>query len=233
MLRVAVRSLLAALACVPVAALAGGGCASGGGTGIPVADPGALAAEVRAATGAEDPYRIRFRWQYGDEKGRLSGDGVARINPPDRFRLDLFTPGEGSMAVALADDSLSTLGEIEDLRLPSAPFLYAMAGLLRPGSELPAEGYRTDGDAILVYEMPDGARRSFFLEGKRLARVEERSGSRVTQRIRLEWDAEGRWPSQAEYRDLVTPRRVRWTLEEARREPKRFPLEIYDLATPR
>lgn len=223
---------MAALTCLPGAALLGG-CASGGGTGPPLPDPASLAAQVRAETGAEDPYRIRFRWQYGDERGRLSGDGVARVNPPDSFRLDLFSSGEGSMAVALSDDSLSTLGEIDDLRLPSAPFLYAMAGLFRPGAAGPAEGYRRDGGAVLVYETADGSRRSFFLEGERLMGLEERSGSRVTQRIRLEWSGEGRWPSQAEYRDLVAPRRVRWELEEARREPARFSSEIYDLSTPR
>lgn len=205
-------------------------CAAAAGAGPPLTDPAATAGRLRAATGAEAPARIRFRWEYGDEQGRLRGDGVARVNPPDSFRLDLFTSGEGSMAVALTDDSLSTLGEIEDLELPTAPFLYAMAGLFRPGRTEIVEGFRTEAGSVLSFEEANGRRRTFTFEDERLVRLEERAGGRVTQRITIAWDEDGDWPRAAEYRDLEAPRRVEWRLEEAVEEPSRFPAEIFELA---
>lgn len=207
-----------------------GACVSAARTGPPLADPAAEAERLRAGTGAEVPARIRFRWEYGDEQGQLRGDGVARINPPDSFRLDLFTSGEGSMSVALAADSLATLGRIEDVELPTPPFLYGMAGVFRPGAADPVDGYRTEAGSVLVYEAADGRRRAFTVDDGRLVRVEERVDGRVTQRIVVSWTGSGRWPGRAEYRDLERPRRVEWHLEEEVPEERRFPTEIFQLA---
>lgn len=231
MLRSWTKVLVTLLPALPLGAAVVGGCASAGGGGAPLADPAGTVGRLRAETGAQAAARIRFRWEYGDPKGRLRGDGVARVNPPDSFRLDLFTSGEGSMAVALTDDSLSTLGEIEDLELPTAPFLYAMAGLFRPGPSGPAEGFRTGTGVVLAFETPNGRRRTFTFEGDRLVRLEERAGGRTTQRIALSWEGDGDWPRSADYRDLETPRRVEWRLEEAVGEPSRFPAEIFELGT--
>ncbi|MFQ5678657.1 MAG: hypothetical protein ACE5HP_04290 [Gemmatimonadota bacterium] len=215
-----------------VAAGLGTGCASGGESGPLLENPASVARRLEEETGASRPARIRFRWEYGDENGRLRGDGVARINPPDSFRLDLFTTGEGSMAVTLTADSLATLGEIEDVRLPPPPFLYAMAGVFRPGGSASVAGHGSREDAVLEFAEPGGRRLVFFVEAGRLARLEERSEGRVTQRIRVRWGGSGKWPQRAEYRDLVSPRRVRWTLQEEAEEPIGFPAEIYDLSRP-
>lgn len=227
------RAAVTACACWMALLLAwgaGGGCASAGGPGAPLADPAATAERLRSATGAEEPQRIRFRWEYGDEQGRLRGDGVARINPPDSFRLDLFTSGEGSMAVALAADRLSSLGQIEDVELPEAPFLYAMAGAFRPGPEASLEGGRGSADeASLAFVAPGGRTWVFGFEGERLVRLEERDGGRVSQRISVSWGEGGSWPRSAEYRDLRRPRRVEWHLEEAVTEPARFPADLFAL----
>ena len=61
----------------------------------------------------------------------MRGDGLARFNPPDSLRIDLFTSGDVAMAVASAGGRLTSLGEIEDLELPPRPFMFAMAGLFR------------------------------------------------------------------------------------------------------
>lgn len=221
-------------------------------TGPPVDDPAALADGVAAASGPAAPSRIRFRWEYADDKGRLAGEGVARVNPPDSFRLDLFSSAEGSMAAALVDGRLSTLGQIEDVELPAPPFLYGMAGLFRPGATQPAEGFRVDGDVVLVYRVSEGTERRVRLREGRIIEMEERDGRRTLRRIRVSWpetpapadgpaEAEGgaedapegqppgAWPVEAEYRDHVAPSRVRWTLEESRTEEAPFPGEIYDL----
>ena len=210
--------------------LVGAGCAgSGVSEGPPLPDPAASALEARRATGVAEPSEVRFRWEYGDEGGRLRGDGVARVNPPDSFRLDLFTTGEGSMAVALTGDRLATLGRIEDVELPEPPFMYAMAGVFRPGPGAPVRGRRSDGGRVLVYEAGAGRTRSYRLDGGgRLVSLEERSDGRVVRRIELTWPETGRWPARAEYREFGAPRRVAWSLEEIRRT-ERFARDIYAL----
>ena len=208
------------------------GCASAPETGPPLENPASVAEERIAATGAEGPWRVRFRWEYGDPGGTLRGDGVGRINPPDRFRLDFFTTGEGSMAAVFEGRELSTLGQIEDVRLPDPPFLYAMAGLFRPGADAPVAGYRSDGGRTLVYEVGDETRRYRF-EGGRLQRMVARRDGRVVREITLGWKAgQGPWPAEAEYRDRVTPSRVRWVLEDAEPQEEPYPDDIYDLDAP-
>ena len=133
------------------------------------------------------------------------------------------------MSVALTDDSLTTLGQIEDVELPAPAFMYAMAGLFRPGPGSPAEGSTTGTSSTLAFDAPDGRRRLYVFEGERLLRLEEWIGARVTQRIRISWEDGRSWPSSAEYRDFERPRRVEWHLEDVYDEPTRFPAEIFRL----
>lgn len=133
------------------------------------------------------------------------------------------------MSVALTDDSLATLGQIEDVELPTPPFLYAMAGLFRPGPVAPAEGSGTESGSTLAFDATDGRRRLYVFEDERLSRLEERVDGRVTQRIAISWEDGRPWPTSAEYRDFERPRRVEWHLEEAVEEPTRFAPEIFRL----
>lgn len=182
-------------------------------SGPPIADPGATAARLLEASGGQRPAFVRFEWAYGDRRGDVDGDGAARFNPPDSLRLDLFTSGEVAMAVALADDALTSLGEIEDIEIPPRSFLFAMAGLFRPDPGVPPRGFEADGDTVLVYG-PEARRLYFWADGGRLVRVEERDHGRLRRRVELTWDGASEWPSEAEFRDLEEPSRVRWTTTE-------------------
>lgn len=216
----------AALACAAVV-----GCATGGRApaGPPLSDPAAAAAEARRASVPDRPHRVRLSWDYTDPRGPVSGDGVLRYNPPDSIRLDLFAPGDASMSVALAGDGLRSVGQIEDVRLPPPPFLYASAGLFRPGASSPARGYRSDGDRVLLYGIRAGDTLSFRLRDGRVRRVEERRDGRLVREVELTWTGEGAWPASAEYRDRERESRARWEMEEARPEGEPFPREIFDL----
>ena len=217
------RASAAALALAAIA-----GCAKQVRTGPPIADPEIVAARVREATGPPGAFRLRFDWQYADEHGQLSGEGVARYNPTDSLRLDLFAPGDASMSVSLTPSGLTTLGEIEEVRLPGPVFLYAMAGIFRPGSTSPGRGFLTDSSQVLVF--PVGSDSLFaYVRGSRVLRLEERRAGRVRQRIEVSWDGFGVWPRSAEYRDFVESRRVRWELTEATEALTRHAAEIYDL----
>lgn len=195
-------------------------------TGPPIADPGVAAAHWLARSGAEEPSLVRFEWSYGDRRGSVDGDGAARYNPPDSLRLDLFTSGEVAMAVALAGERLSSLGQIEDIEVPPRSFLFAMAGLFRPEPGATPRGFEADGDTVLVYG--DEPRLYFFARGGRLSKVEERRQGRLTRKVELQWGT-GPWPAEAEYRDLDEHSRVRWTVGESRIEEAPYPSDIYEL----
>lgn len=195
----------------------------------PLSDPAALADRHRAAV-PESPYRVRLAWEYTDPRGPVSGEGVLRYTPPDSLRLDLFGPGDGSMAVALAGSGLRSAGQIEDVRLPPPPFLYASAGLFRPGSASLREGYRTESREVLVYPADGPGTLHFFFRGPQLRRVEERREGRVVRELTIEWPEDGGpWPDRAEYRDRLEESRARWETEEAVPVEEPFPRDIYEL----
>lgn len=212
-----------------VLAVVAGGCAAAGPEpGTPMEDPALAAERLKERSTVAAPALVRFRWEYADRQGRLSGDGVARVNPPDHFRLDLFSSAEGSLAASLVDSRLATLGQIEDVELPPPGFLYAMAGVFRPGAELPSAGYRSEAEEVLEYRTEGGLRRYRFREG-RLVSLEESDGRRSLRRIESSWTVEGPWPEAAEYQDRVAPSRVRWELVESRTAEEPFPSDIYEL----
>lgn len=217
-----------------LAALAG--ASSGCGRGAPVrhslrGEPGELAARARDAAAERAPARVRFRWDYADERGPLRGEGVARFNPPDSLRLDLFGAGESSMSAALVGDRLQTVGSVENLQLPPPAFLFATAGIFRPPEGRPAEAYAAGGLEVLAYRLPAGRERRYYLRGSRIERVVEAEDGRVVRRLEVRWsEGEGGWPSGAEYEDRERRRRARWGLEEVRRLGSPFPPEIFILS---
>ncbi len=215
--------------------LVASGCSTAIETGLPLEDPDALTRRAMARRGAESATLLRFDWRYGDRQGQVSGDGVGRFNPTDSIRLDLFAPGDVGMAVALTTAGLSVLGEIEDIELPPLPFLYAMAGIFRPGASEPVGGYEgTDGGDILVFKTPSGSRIYYFVTPElRLSRVEEQLEGRTIRRLEITWPDPGQpatWPKKAEYRDFGAPNRVRWDLNTSKDVPEGFPPHIYDLS---
>lgn len=221
------RSLLVTAQVILTASL----CACGAGLqrGEPLANPGEMAVAAVSSTGTTDPVRVVFEWEYADDRGRLRGDGAARVNPPDRFRLDLFSTAEGSMRAALVEGVLAVSGQIEDVQLPPPAFLYAMTGVFRPGVGEPTEGFRSADLDVLAYPADGSGVRYFYFRSGRLLRVEEREGSRMRRRIELEWGDEPAWPREARYRDDVTPSVVRWELQRVIPQEERFSNDIYDI----
>lgn len=211
-------------------AAAASGCAAGAASGPPLADPAAAARHLSEASVPAHPARLRFQWEYADRRGPTRGDGVGRYNPPDSLRLDLFGVGEASMAVALTGDGLRSLGKLENVQLPPAPFLYATAGLFHPPEGSPDRGFRTDSGEVLVYHVPNGVERQYVVRSGRLVRVEDLRDGRTLRRLDITWPkGAATWPAGAEYRDLVTPSRARWKLDEATNDEERYPAHIFDL----
>lgn len=173
------------------------------------------------------PASLRFDWTYSDRRGSVDGQGVARYNPPDSLRVDLFTSGDVAMAVAVAGGEVRSLGEIEDIEVPELPFVYAMAGLFRPG-EGTVEAYVVGSDSVMVYA--SGSSRLYFrVRGARLHRVEEKHRGRTVKRVELKWNEGEHWPDRAEYRDFGVHSRIRWDLGEITNPRESHPASIYAL----
>ena len=204
------------------------GCVSAIESGPPISNPADLAARVGSETGAAVPVTLRFDWRYADRRGDIGGDGVGRYNPPDSLRVDLFTSGDVAMAIAVADGQLRSLGEIEDVEIPGLEFVYAMAGLFRPG-DAQADGFVAGADSVLVYGGGPDRKVYFYVRDGQLRRVEERVRGRTVQRVNLEWEGATSWPSEAEYRNLSEHSRVRWRVEEITEHEESHPAHAYDL----
>lgn len=223
----------AAAGTVALAAAVAGCAGAGAASGPPLSNPAEVAASMRDAGGPDAPHRLEIAWEYTDERGPVSGDGVVRYNPDDSLRLDLFGPGGGSMSVALTESGLRSEGQIREVRVPPPPFLYASAGIFRPGPTAPERGYRSGEARVLVYAAGEGGEMRFHLEDDRLVRVAEVRDGRVLREAVLEWsDGASSWPSSAEYRDRTEDSRARWTIEEVSVADGRFPSDIYDLPPP-
>jgi hypothetical protein len=205
-----------------------GACAAAIESGPPIAHPVDFATQVGNRSGSDVPATLRFEWRYADRRGDVAGQGVGRYNPPDSLRIDLFTSGDVAMAVAVAEGELRSLGEIGDIEIPGLPFVYAMAGLLRP-DVTPPEAYVAGADSVLVYPAADDTRTYFFVRNGRLRRVEERHSGRTVQRVNVEWNDSGAWPAEAEYRHLLERNRVRWEMGEITNQTESHPARIYDL----
>lgn len=204
------------------------GCVSAIESGPRIANPADLAARVGDETGAAVPVTLRFDWRYADRRGDIGGDGVGRYNPPDSLRVDLFTSGDVAMAIAVADGQLRSLGEIEDVEIPGLEFVYAMAGLFRPG-DAKADGFVAGADSVLVYGGGPNRKVYFYVRDGQLRRVEERVRGRTVQRVNLDWEDGSSWPSEAEYRNLSEHSRVRWRVEEITIHEESHPAHAYDL----
>lgn len=125
--------------------------------------------------------KIVFHWSYRDREFRASGDGAARISPPDSVRLDLFV-GEGVSggAAVLIDQQLRTSGDrkVRDY-LPPVPLLWASLGRLSvpPARDTTA---RVAGDTLRVDIGHDPRWRGIFI-GDTLHRLELIDGDRIRQ----------------------------------------------------
>ncbi len=204
-------------------------CGGGFERGAPIPDADGIALRLREATGAAGPTHVVFQWEYADERGNFRGDGSARVNPPDLFRLDLFGSGEGAMQVTLVGGELATTGDLEDIELPTSVFLYAMAGVFRPGPGAPLAAFRSRDLEVLEYGGGQGTNRYFFVSGDRLSRVEERRDGRLERRIEIEWGADPTWPLEAWYRDNIARNGVRWELESSNAQRDSYDASIYVL----
>ncbi len=199
----------------------------------PAVDAEQLALALEDRTRLEEPLRIVFEWSLNEAGSRVSGRGVARVEPPYRARLDLFLgSGETAARAALVDGEYRLPpGAPTDL-LPPPDLMWGVLGVFRPefGIEL-LGAERLEGDALrLRYRYPDGTRIHYRVVDGQVRVMERLRDDHVVERVEVEPAAQGRYPDEAVYRDLTAFRELRLTRESVERvEP--FPPDIWDPAS--
>ncbi len=171
----------------------------------PIAEAPAVADGLERSSGLVEPVRVRFRWTLNEAGSRIDGQGVARVEPPYRARLDLFlNNGESVLSAALVDHDLRLpYGSRRDI-LPPVDLLWATLGVFRPvpGARLVA-GERLEGEARrLRYRQEDGTELHYEIFDGALRAVELLEGESVLEWVRVGRVDGERYPGEVTYRNL-------------------------------
>jgi len=207
-----------------------GGCAPSG----PVEearplDAGQLAMQAERSSALDSPYRIVFEWSVVEPGMRVQGRGVARVEPPYRARLDLFSRGgERITAAALVDGELRIPEGLPEL-LPQPTMFWGSLGVFRPdrGMGLAGGRWQRDGLAELRYRPGADSELLVLLNRNRVQEMVRRSNGRALEDLRLEMVEGERFPRQATYRDHVRTRELRMRLETVE-HVESYPSDIWE-----
>jgi hypothetical protein len=208
-----VRWILIASASLPLVLGGCGGSATvAAAAGLP---PGEVQAGLQRVTALDQSYRVVFQWEYQEPGARFRGEGVARLEPPYRGRLDLFTAsGDRVAAAVLTGDHLTVL-EGMPVVVPPAMMLWGALGVLHPTAGFRASEARRIADAEIELHYRGAGAESMVLRvsDNRIQRL-DRLGDGRREELRLEFlSPEARFPREALYRDLVAVRELRLRIE--------------------
>lgn len=185
----------------------------------PVGDAGAAAERLERETQLRQPLQIRFEWYLNESRQRHRGIGVARIEPPYRARLDLFTDDLETVTTAVLLDGELRLppGAEEDI-LPPTDLMWGTLGVVRPHGVSLLGGERLEGDGVqLRYAYQDGSELHYQVLDGALRSLELLEDGHVVQRVEVTVLEGDRYPVEATYRNMTAFREltiVRESLEE-------------------
>jgi hypothetical protein len=185
----------------------------------PIQGPERVVESLERSTRLTEPTRIDFTWRLNEAGDRLSGVGVARVEPPYRARLDLFLNNyESVISAALVDDELRLPPGARGDILPPTDLMWATLGVFRPvaGTELLGAERLEGGARRLRYAYVDGAELQFELLDDFLRALEVVHGGSVVEWVRLEPSEDGRYPRSATYRNVVDFRELEITRTKVR-----------------
>lgn len=179
----------------------------------------------------ERPTQLFFDWSAQEPDFRGSGQGVARLEPPDRARLDLFLDnGEQVAEAVLVGDELRIPPWVEVRMIPPPPLLWASLGVFRPGPGAELIEVRGQSQLNAEYRLPDGLQLRFSIEGRRVVGASVRDGDDVIRTLSVaETDPGARFPAEATYRDLPDFRELRVHLSTVEYVDS-FPADIWSVA---
>ncbi len=180
-------------------------CAGGSlGTPAPILDLDRVVQEALRNNPSPTTSQVVFEWRVREPDLRLEGRGVARLQNPDRARLDLFMDNnEAVLAASLVEDQLRAREGTRLELVPSPALLWAFLGTFRPGEDAtPLDGEFDGDDFRLDYGLPDGDEARYLFRSGRVTQVEVYHEGHAVHRVRLTWEGGGELPSEATYRNL-------------------------------
>ena len=156
------------------------------------------------ATLPGEPVEMGFLFRLREADLRFQGRGVARIEPPYRVRLDLFSNrGETLFQAALVDGELRIPAWAPREMAPPPGLLWAALGVFRPDPCWELTGSQTERDhaVILRYETPGGEQLRFRIADNRLVRAELHRGGRLVEEVTLTVDGSSGKVTDTVYRN--------------------------------
>lgn len=194
---------------------------------LPV-DPDAARVAIEANRHAA-PLWITFDWEAREREGRFTGEGAARVDAPDRARLDLFGPrGESYLSAAIVDGEILLPPTAAADMVPPPALLWGALGVFQPptGGEL-TRSVR-NGDGLRLEYRAGNDLWTFEFQQDRLRRVElkGRNGARKT--VELKGEGTAGLPREAIYRDWAAFTELKLKLGEVE-EVDSFPPETWQL----
>jgi hypothetical protein len=180
---------------------------------IPTTAEPATAAAAIAATAPDRPLHVVFDWQAMEGEARFTGQGVARIQPPYRARLDLFGPrGDTYLSAALVDDQIRMPAGAAGVQVPPPALMWAVLGVVAPPEHAVLVGTREgQGRSELYYETDGGILRYVLEEGRLRSAQWDGSGGRLA--VDLRGQAPFRLPTRTVYRDAAAATELMLNLE--------------------
>ena len=163
---------------------------------------------------------VVFQWRVREPDLRLEGQGIARLQHPDRARLDLFMEnGEAVLAAGLVEDELWAREEQALEFVPSPALLWAFLGVFRPGRDATRlDGEFFDDDVFrLRYRLPEGDELRYLFRSGRVTEVELRHEGDAVHRVVLKQESGGELPSEATYRNLASFSELKLTVDTVER----------------
>jgi hypothetical protein len=194
-----------------------GACGGGSlGTPAPMVDPDRAVEQARAGNPFPTTSQVVFQWSIREPDFRAEGTGVARLQHPDRARLDLYMDnGEAVLMASLVEDQLRSRQGTALEVIPSPALLWASLGVFRPGAGatlLGAEAYEIDAFR-LRYRLTNGDELRYELRAGRVTEAELRHDGDAIHQVVLTLDGTAELPAEANYRNLASFSELKVTVE--------------------
>ena len=209
--------LLSALGVVFVSTACGGGSL---GTPAPILDTEQAVRQARLDNPFPNTSQVIFQWNVREPDLRLEGMGVARLQNPDRARLDLFMEnGEAVLAASLVGDQLRAREGTQLEVVPSPALLWAGLGVFRPGegATLLAADAFDDGTIRLRYRLADGDELRYKLRSGLVTRAELCHDGDAVHWVSVSREGGAELPTEAVYRNLASFSELTVTVETVER----------------
>lgn len=218
--------VLSALALVVANTSCGGGSL---GTPTPILDAEQAGRQARLDNPFPNTSQVIFQWSVREPDLRLEGMGVARLQNPDRARLDLFMEnGEAVLAASLVEDELRAREGTQLQVVPSPALLWAGLGVFRPGQGVTLLGADAFGDGTvrLRYRLADGDELRYELRSGLVARAELRHDGDAVHWVAVSREGGAELPTEAVYRNLASFSELTVTVETVERVDS-YPSDIW------